>query len=123
MESEHQPPDADASPCVDGAVAFPKPPARRGTASGFHFSQASSWQGSGGSGKFSPSWCGDLVHRRALRSGQGYSLASSFLLSAYKNQLRINDSSGTDGQDNINLLFILTSCGQGLFVHPVFRPP
>lgn len=74
-ENEKQSPDADSNPCLDGAGAFPNPSVRRGTALSFHFSRGGSWHVSGASGKFSPSWWGDLVHKSVVRSGQDYSLA------------------------------------------------
>lgn len=82
---------------------------------GFHFSRGSSCQVSGASGKFSPSWWGEV--RAGLQSGLKFSPW------CIQRRVSINDSSGVKWQDNINLLFILSYFGQGLFVHPVFHPP
>lgn len=65
--------------CLDGAGAFPNLSTWKETALGFHFSRDGSWQLSGASGKFSPSWWGDLVHKSVGTSGQDYSLAWNFL--------------------------------------------
>ena len=62
-------------PAWTRAGAFPNPSVQRVIGLGFHFSQGGSWQVSGASGKFSPSWWGDLVHKSAVRLGQDYSLA------------------------------------------------